>query len=435
MGRYTFVAPSNEHLPTVLLDRCYVSGFDQHPLPSHAGIREGTLVVQCEPPIAGRVTVPYYIEGRGILMLTTATLVPSELPKILPLELVRGLLGRLKNQVDTWANCGASLPDELLDKLNKAGRRFRQAISLKQEDVARSSEIADQCLEQTLRLVDAVVDQYVQQYHQRHRVGWLATNERPVDFEWRESAEAWLAWCHLAWPEITANADRSWPQVPEIELPDNDKLVHDHAALIGPLVDLTSDNLPTALRHLAATDHSVSQICQQLTGQAIRHYHGQAAQWYVRASMRAATSLRLSETEKLQTVADIIQVIRHLDDHTPLCVLFTEPWCDFLRTGEMEVASLRFAEALARAEIGVTGFGLDLTIGSENGAMIPRDPLAFDQLLAAWSQFNLPLVLFLGWNQSAAELCPADMAMEYSHRYLNWARTFSSVEGVVWTQP
>ena len=76
--------------------------------------------------IRATVTVPWQVEGHGLLALSTATLLERWEPYHLPLELARGTINRLRDQLFEWQAIGLTIPNEVR---RRAGRvRSRSSV-------------------------------------------------------------------------------------------------------------------------------------------------------------------------------------------------------------------------------------------------------------------------------------------------------------------
>jgi hypothetical protein len=84
-----------------------------------------------------------------------------------------------------------------------------------------------------------------------------------------------------------------------------------------------------------------------------------------------------------------------MDSTTPLVVSFDQPWAEYLASEHLDLAPLHFADALVRADLGLSGIGLELNVGYHPGGSIHRGPLAMSRLLDTWSLLELPLQVAL----------------------------------------
>jgi hypothetical protein len=114
-------------------------------------------------------------------------------------------------------------------------------------------------------------------------------------------------------------------------------------------------------------------------------------------------ALGLDEEARLQVAAKAISTVRQLDPTTPLVVTFDQPWAEYLATEQLDLAPLHFADALVRADLGLSGIGLEINLGYHPGGSVQRGPLAISRLIDTWSLLELPLLVALTIPSSAAE--------------------------------
>jgi hypothetical protein len=114
-------------------------------------------------------------------------------------------------------------------------------------------------------------------------------------------------------------------------------------------------------------------------------------------------ALGLDEEARLQLAAKAINTVRQLDPTTPLVVTFDQPWAEYLAHEQLDLAPLHFADALVRADLGLSGIGLEINLGYHPGGSVHRGPLAMSRLIDTWSLLELPLLVSLTAPSSAAE--------------------------------
>ena len=89
---------------------------------------DGELSLERDVSESGSVTVPWYVEGHGLLALSTSTLVERWDPYHLPLELARGTLNAFRTQLYEWQSIGLAVPDEAYARLKEAMSKFSGAV-------------------------------------------------------------------------------------------------------------------------------------------------------------------------------------------------------------------------------------------------------------------------------------------------------------------
>src|SRR5277367_5772428 len=131
MGVMTFRLPSNE-LAQRLPDyrKAYITGLDRTPGRLAVELRNGLMTCVRDTTESGRVFVPWPIEGHGMPLVGTATLAERPDPYILPVELARGKLNDVRNQLSDWIQMGLRSTPELDEALAQAHHAFvRSATS------------------------------------------------------------------------------------------------------------------------------------------------------------------------------------------------------------------------------------------------------------------------------------------------------------------
>ena len=142
---------------------------------------------------------------------------------------------------------------------------------------------------------------------------------------------------------------------------------------------------------------------------------------------------------------------RQIDVQTPVVISFDHPWGEYLASIILDLAPLHFADALVRADLGLSGLGLEINVGYQPGGSSLRSPLAYSELIDHWSQLELPLLVLLALPRSRAEdpgakpkiqICDADSDEaitpgtqdDWIRRHLPLLLAKSSVQAILWNQ-
>ncbi len=91
--------------------------------------------------------------------------------------------------------------------------------------------------------------------------------------------------------------------------------------------------------------------------------------------------------------ARAVELTRSIDPHVPAIVSFDQPWGEDLGRKEMDFPPLHFADALVRANLGLSGLMLELNVGYTPGGTPLRDPLEVSRHLDYWSVLGVPLYI------------------------------------------
>src|SRR5262245_47974571 len=107
------------------LERCCMAGGpDNMPWPTEAITADRDLVLRTEIEESGYLVAPWAVNGAGLLMGTSATLMQRQAPYHLLIELARGKVNQVRNQAAEWNNGGLALPDDLWRAIREATHTF-----------------------------------------------------------------------------------------------------------------------------------------------------------------------------------------------------------------------------------------------------------------------------------------------------------------------
>jgi hypothetical protein len=195
----------------------------------------------------------------------------------------------------------------------------------------------------------------------------------------------------LSWRTIEAvEGRRKWDQV--------DPLIDwAHSAGLrvcgGPILELDDRGVPDWTYLWEADFDNLLSFMLEHVRAVIERYRGRVHLWQVAARMTHGHALGLSEEARLQVAARAITAARQLDSTTPLVVTFDQPWAEYLASEQLDLAPLHFADALVRADLGLSGIGLEINVGYHPGGSLHRGPLAISRLIDTWSLLELPLLM------------------------------------------
>ena len=125
MGVMKFRLPSSEpahRLPDYR--KAYITGLDRTPGRLAVEMRNGMISCVRDSPESGRLFVPWPIEGHGTPIVGTATLAERSAPYMLAVELARGKLNDIRNQLSDWVQMGLRSTPELEEALAQAQHAF-----------------------------------------------------------------------------------------------------------------------------------------------------------------------------------------------------------------------------------------------------------------------------------------------------------------------
>jgi hypothetical protein len=104
----------------------------------------------------------------------------------------------------------------------------------------------------------------------------------------------------------------------------------------------------------------------------------------------------LGEEQKLRLAVRAFEVARHTTRETsPVSVVFDQPWGEFITWRPARVSPLYFADALVRADLGISALELEINLGYHPGGTWPRDRVELERHLDRWACLGLPLAVTL----------------------------------------
>jgi Glycosyl hydrolase family 10 len=171
----------------------------------------------------------------------------------------------------------------------------------------------------------------------------------------------------------------------------------------GPLLELDDRGVPDWTYLWEGDFSSLLRFMLDHVRAVVERYRGRVHLWQVASRMTHGHALGLNEEARLQVAAKAINTVRQLDPTTPIIVSFDQPWAEYLAHEQLDLAPLHFADALVRADLGLSGIGLEINLGYQPGGSVHRGPLAMSRLIDNWSLLELPLLVSLTVPSSAAE--------------------------------
>ena len=119
------------------LRKSYVTGLDRTPSRLSVEVRKDLLLCQRGTTESGRLFAPWAVDGVGSQFIGTATLGERTEPYALAIELARGKLNDVRNQLADWKQMGLRVPPELEQVLGESLQAFVKS-SLGRDDPAAS---------------------------------------------------------------------------------------------------------------------------------------------------------------------------------------------------------------------------------------------------------------------------------------------------------
>jgi hypothetical protein len=429
MGVLKFRLPpgtSSQHATE--LKRAYVTGIERIPERVGVDIRDDTMVLYRDRIESGRVHVPWPVPGGGIPIVSTGTLVERDEPYDLAVELARGKLNDVLNQAADWRHLGLWIEADLEAELREARRSFSRAATAR-DDAATATEASQQCLALTHQAARDLAIAYTEQVlHRRlehvpklpsllacgippgvQDAGWAPTlvegvNAIRVACPWRMIApeEGQFRWDQL-------DAQLQWCQRRKLPV------------LAGPLVEFRPAALPDWLWLWEGDFEAIVGMVTELVRHVITRYRGRIASWHLVGRPCSTEVLGLSEEDQFRLTARVLQIAQFADSDAHLVVDLDRPWAEWMANSLFHLGPLHVADNLVRAEVGLSGLGLEIAPGYSSPGSPIHDLLDFSRMLDLFSLLNLPLHLTMAVPSSIEPDLAADPVVRVEAA--QWPRT------------
>jgi hypothetical protein len=400
MGRIQFIVPHRERLPEKAAELAYLAGHEEAPYQTRLSWQGDRLVVQRDEAESATFTVPWLVADRPPLALSTGTLVERPRPYVLPVELARGSVYRLRTYAFLWQSLGLVVPDGV-PTLMKEALEALAAAATAPDQPQKAADRAQQALEAALEASSLLCTAYAEQSRRARRsmsartpllIGAPLDAERPEGLPF---AQRLLDACNTLAVPFTWRHVEPVAGAPSWELSDLQIAwcqAHEKRICGGPLVRLDSETLPDWIG--PSTDFGALQAAVVRHVQSVvERYRGRVHLWNCGAALNTSTSLHLSEEQRLRLAVSAIETVRAADRQAAVILTVDQPWGEALRDERRQLSPIHFADALVRGDLGLGGLGLSINIGFEPQATLPRDVLEISRQIDRWSIFNLPLLI------------------------------------------
>lgn len=417
--------------------RAYISGFDGRVCPTRIEIDGPILTCRRQTAESGRLHVAWPVAGFGRPMVSTSCLREQDKPYLLSVELARGKICQLRNQVAAWQSEGLALPPGFETSFQHVHRLFARAVLL-QHDAAEAGQVAERALHACFGAAEQLMQAYVEQRLaiRRQRFAQLPAlmgcNLGRVAPEGAAAREFCRAFNAAAVP-----VEWKWiePEEGEYHWDLYDRQVEwclANRLLMrgGPLLDLSPGGLPQWLWQWAHDLLNLQSFVCDFVETAISRYMGRVRIWEVSAHGNTGGALTLTEENRLTLVARTLEVARQVDPESQFVIGVDQPWGGYQARGQHRLSPIQFVDALHRCGVGLTGVNLQISIGYRPRGTASRDRLEFSRLLDLWSGLGLPLHVTLSLPSSGSADAKSNPDLEVDHP--SWRAPWSEAAQAEW---
>ncbi len=400
MGLLHFLVPRRDRVGANAAQRAYFAGMDAVPWTSRIRWNDEGLVLERDTFESGNFYVPYVVAGRGELMLSTASLMERPRPYHLHVELARGTLNRLRNQI---AYAPPPAGSALARHLEAARDALSRAVTHR-TNIDEAARLAEVSIAESLAAIDLLAAAQAEQWIAARRTGGvrLSTLLGVNLGDWKpagpvanllssafNTVQIPLTWRDLEACEGHRDFSAADAQIDAARL-------NGFKICGGPLLTLDKQSLPDWTYLFGEDDIDTFRACVAEHIQAVvSHFRGRVHLWVCSSGLNIESKFIPSEEERLRLAVLTIDSIRRQDPRSPIVLSIDQPWGAFMNRHECDLSPLHFADALVRAELGLAGLGLELNVGYMPDASEPRDALEFGHEMDRYASLGLPLLLSL----------------------------------------
>jgi len=386
------------------LRKAYLGGMDGRVYPTAVSIEGDELVCRRETTDSARLYVGYPVAGFGSPVLCTAALREQEEPYLLSVELARGKLGLIRDQLAAWQQVGMTVPEEVTERLRVAQGSLCHAVC-SQRDAAEALAGGDAALVAACEASERLSDAYVKQ---RLAIRRRRSSHLPVllscPLGWLRPGAAWEKSFVTAFTATVAGIGWRAVELQQGEydwtLSDEQVAFAERSRLIpvgGPVIDFGRGGMPDWLWQWGHDYYALQSFVSDFVETAIARYAGRVRLWEIVARANSGGALQLDEEQRLMLAARAVEVARQVDDELQLSIRVDQPWGEYQAEGGYRLSPLQFVDALVRSGVGLTGVTLEIAFGFEPGGSACRDRLEILRLIDLWSALGLSLSVSLAF--------------------------------------
>ena len=315
-----FVPPPLERISPEVWSQAYVAGLEGIPYPTTSEHDAEMCTVVRDIDESGMLYLPYAVDGVGEYYLSTASLMERAEPYLLRLELARGTVNRLRNQMVDWEMAGLRVPADLQAKVRHSAGVFARAASLRQTSPDEAQRLAGDAIRFACLAIDRLGQEYGRQalafrHQTAARLATLLAGDIGMDGAYTgEGAEAF----HRAFNAVSLPV--SWKEL-EPESGEYDWTALDRqmewcqqqnvrAICLGPIFDPAPGLLPDWI-YLWEDDFEQlqSRVVHFLQNVVLR-CKGRVLLWHAAAGLNLPNALAINEEQRLRLAVRCIEAVR-----------------------------------------------------------------------------------------------------------------------------
>ncbi|MGL4460627.1 MAG: endo-1,4-beta-xylanase [Planctomycetia bacterium] len=393
--------------PEVLLRHLRLLSWERIPLPITVEREGRRLVIRCDSPDSGVVSAAFEVEGFGSVVLETSSLMQREEPYRLAVELARGQLTILRNQLADWEVHGLETPGPAAVQLAEAMRSLRKAINA--EDEEESHVHAHEVLRRTLWTAENLTQGYARRALGKRRKALQQPSPSigcvvdPVFERLPSSRRFSTAFGHATLPVEWARMQSdfgacNWESLDQrVSWCKQNRL----PCMLGPLIDLSPSVLAPVVKEWDGDAETIATLMVDFVESCVHRYKEKVKQWDVVARANSAEVLGLRETDLLWLSKRLLEAVRTADEEAAVSMTIDLPWCEYLPRPRRSYSPIAFLDMLQRMEAPLTRVNVEIAMGYPHGSHC-RSLLAISRLLDDFHELDLPVRVRLNFPSQPA---------------------------------
>ena len=363
--------------------KAYITGLDRTPGRLAVELKNGVMTCVRESTESGRLFVPWPIEGYGMPLVGTATLAERPAPYTLAVELARGKLNDIRNQLSDWLQLGLRSTPELEKTIAEAQKAFVVAAT----SADRTQECCGPPRPRSTPPRRLAICSWTPTRRRFSRAGCRRRPgcPRTSGARSRNSAKSLgaLDWAgcfnmvqvRVPWREIAPSEGQyrwegldsmlSWGRKAGL------------AIEVGPLVEFRDGALPDWLSLWEGDSETLSGLVAEFIQQIVQRYRGRVPLWHLVHRPASGDILGLTEEEQIRITARAIQVARQADPGAQLSIGVDRPWADWMGSSHFQLGPLHVCDYLLRADLGLSAIAIEVAPGFSAPGSHIRDSSSF----------------------------------------------------------
>lgn len=398
MGQLRFRVPNAISYDPQIWNTAFVSGIEGIPWASRNRVEDDVLIVERTVSESGKLSILWPTEEYGPIMLSTASLRSQDAPYWLHIELARGTIHRIRGRGADWLRLGLKLPEAFTSLIERSVSAFVKAVLSTDNEaqcVALAQSAIDLAISASKPLSRAFISQSLQARHQSEKqLSTLLGVKLVPSPEWELDVEAILPAINTIHVSMEMGQIENESKNANFAILDAQlQWARKNALRIfaGPLINLQAHAVPKWLYLFSDFDSLYEAACKHAV-QVVERYRGQVHLWSAAAGLNAPNTLGISDEQVLHLAVGVIQAVRRCDPKTPVVLTIDCPWAEYLGQKADGISPLHFADALIRADLGLSGLGLELNLNYWPTGSMPRDLVDLSDLIDHWNILGLPLL-------------------------------------------